>query len=457
MYSIENKYKESVRYLEYFKDEDKIPFKFTAGQKQIFQIVANTYPKRVQIISCTQYGKSLTIALGILCSAVLGGKKWAIIAPSSRQSMIIMNYIIQHIFDNVIFFSQLEIDSSLEKLKRERTRNRLVFKGGGEIMVLSADSNNKKKAGEALMGFGAPNIAIDESSLIDDDIYAKIVRMVGGSKDNFLIEIGNPFKRNHFFETTKDTTYEHISIGYEQALREGRMTVDVIEKAKRLPFFDVLYECKFPQAEMVDDKGYYLLLTDDVIDEAIKRTVVPKGKMRIGVDVGRGGDSSVFVLRYNNYAKVLEKNKIKDLMQQVKRIEYYSKELGIPYNEFYIDDIGVGSGVTDRCFELDMDVNPIRVAGSAVDKERYKNIRAEIYWLAREWLLDGEKEKNVGLQSIKDFYELSKTRYKEDSASRLQIQDKGIIKKAVGHSPDVADALALTFARQETEPEVFIL
>jgi hypothetical protein len=47
------------------------------------------------------------------------------------------------------------------------------------------------------MGFGAPNLALDESALMDDDIYATAIRMVGGTKGHFVVEIGNPFRRNH--------------------------------------------------------------------------------------------------------------------------------------------------------------------------------------------------------------------------------------------------------------------
>ena len=54
---------------------------------------------------------------------------------------------------------------------------------------------------DGVLVHNSPNIVLDESSLIDDDIYAKIKRMLGGHEDNFIFEIGNPFHRNHFFKT----------------------------------------------------------------------------------------------------------------------------------------------------------------------------------------------------------------------------------------------------------------
>ena len=143
------------KYLDLFINEQtKLPFEFADFQVEMFNTIANRYPRFNHIITPTQVGKSLIIALGIIVSACLGGYKWAIVAPSNKKTMIIMNYIIQHLFDNTLFYSQLEIETSMEKLKRERTKTRLVFKGGGEIFVVSADSKNKKNAGQALMGFG---------------------------------------------------------------------------------------------------------------------------------------------------------------------------------------------------------------------------------------------------------------------------------------------------------------
>jgi len=440
--------------LQYIKNPDTgLPFNFSEGQKEIFKIIVSRWPVYNHIITPTQYGKSLIVASGILVSAAIGGQKWAIVAPTYKKAKIIMNYIIQHAFDSVYFYSQLTVDSSLEKLKRERTRERIVFKGGGEIFIVSAEAGNKKKAGEALMGFGAPNLALDESSLIDDDIYATALRMVGGSKQKFVVEIGNPFKRNHFFRTSKDPDYNHIWIDYHRAIREGRMDMDFIKKMKVLPFFSILYECLFPEQEMVDIKGFTVLVSEKTIDAKIEKKVTPVGRPRLGVDIGRGGDKSVFVVRYDNYAEILEKNEVIDLMYQVKRIQYYKEKLKIKDNDIFVDDIGVGGGVTDRCLELEIMLSPVKVGESAIEKDKYKNAKAEINWAMKEWL----EEDHTALQEHKDFYEICYIKYKEDSSSKLLIEPKEDLRKVLGHSPDTPDALALTFYTPLTVPEFFVV
>jgi len=70
----------------------------------------------------TQYGKSLVVALAVIIRAVLYNERFLIVAPSEKKAKIIMGYIIDHIGDNLIFKSQLEIDGkdTFERLKREK-------------------------------------------------------------------------------------------------------------------------------------------------------------------------------------------------------------------------------------------------------------------------------------------------------------------------------------------------
>ena len=85
----------------------------------------------------------------------------------------------------------------------------------------------------------------------------------------------------------------------------------------------------------------------------------------------------------------------------------------------------------------------------ALNSDRYLNRRAEMYDLMREWMADP-----AGVQ-IPDTDELhgdlaapmrgpGATRF--DSAGRLVLEAKEHIKERLGFSPDLGDALALTFA-----------
>src|SRR6056297_2262316 len=119
-----------------FKVNQK-PLIITPTQENIMEIIAERKHKRVITILPTQYGKSLIVALAVLLRVVSLPEKWIIAAPSDKKAKIIMGYLIDHLFDSPIFYTQLEIDNSerFERIKRERSKNRLTFKRGGEVLT----------------------------------------------------------------------------------------------------------------------------------------------------------------------------------------------------------------------------------------------------------------------------------------------------------------------------------
>lgn len=423
------------------------------GQQEIFNTILYLKSPRVQAIAPTQYGKSLTVALATLLSAVSMGEKWTIIAGSEKKALIIMRYVIDHIFDDQLFTEQLELDSSnqLDRLKRERSRTNITFKTGGGVQVLTLDARNTKRSIEAAMGFGGNRLILDESSLIEDRLYSTVKRMLGGYKysDTFLFEIGNPFYRNHFLRTWQGTRYKKIFIDYKQGLEEGRFSPEFIEEMREEAFFDVLYECKFPDADAIDARGYRSLLSDTELLASFVGDVPKTGELRLGVDIGGGGDYNVYVLRSREYAWVESKNRSNDTMTNVSEVQRIIKDYGVKPEAIFIDDIGVGRGVADRLKELGISINGVSVGSPAVDKTRYKNIKAEISWLLRSWIVNGGK-----LEDIQGFRQLLWIKYKVSTDKVIQIEPKQDLITRTGKSPDYADALALTFATGKARPSV---
>ena len=111
----------------------------------------------------------------------------------------------------------------------------------------------------------------------------------------------------------------------------------------------------------------------------------------------------------------------------------------------YIDSIGIGAGVVDRLLEQGMGcVEGINVARSASDPDKFRNLRAELWWEMREWL---NQDSSVQIPDDDSLHgELTALGYKYDSSSRLQIESKDDLKKRGLRSCDLADAMALTFA-----------
>ncbi len=164
----------------------------------------------------------------------------------------------------------------------------------------------------------------------------------------------------------------------------------------------------------------------------------------IGQDIARyGDDSSVAAVRRGNKIFWLDHWAKTNLMHTtgkiVNLIDRFKPSL------VNLDIIGLGSGVYDRLIELKykqiQDVN-VAEAARGEDREKYANLRAEIYKNL------SSKFEN-GVISIPDDLELiaqlSSIKYKINSRGQLQMESKEDMKKRGTKSPDKADALALAF------------
>lgn len=434
-----------------FKNEKGEPLEATPQQCDLFNVIWKRKHSLNHVMNHTRWGKSLFIGLAVLLRIATFPEKWAIVAPSIEKARIIMDYVIQHAFDNEYIKSKLEIEKgeTLEQLRRKRTKDRLNFKHSdntiGEVFIIGVDSNNKVKAGEAVMGYGAANVVLDEAALIDDEMEGKVFRMLAdNASDYFYLKVGNPFTRGHFLKSWRDPAYWKMNATYIEGLKEGRLTNEFIDMAKGKPNFDILFANKFPAADMVDKDGWTPLLTDDEIEQAMVPELLPMfGQRRVGLDVAEGGANfNAFVLRSENFAIVLRKDNESNLMTTVGNAQQILKKLDVPFEELYIDAIGVGAGVADRFLEQRMNIKRVKVSTEPIDSGNFYNLKAEAYWALRDWIKAGGK-----LKTHPDWWQLAAIKYKvRDSSGRMMIMPKDEMRKRGIESPDVAEAFMLTFA-----------
>jgi hypothetical protein len=163
---------------------------------------------------------------------------------------------------------------------------------------------------------------------------------------------------------------------------------------------------------------------------------------KMGVDPARfGDDRTVIVIR--QMEKVIRKDIFNslDTMQIAGNVLRIAKEERVHAQNINVDEVGIGAGIVDRLREQGWRVNGVNVGTKANDDEHYFNLRAELYAdKVKNWLKTGS------LTNDEDWYELANIKYKFDSSGRLQLEKKEDMKKRGLPSPDVADALMLTFA-----------
>lgn len=410
----------------------------TQGQVDIFGAIVLRKSNRIHIMTSTQYGKSLIVALACLVLSCIEGELVSIPAPTEEKAKIIMRYYLQHLGDHPIFYNQLEKGDKVDKLIMETSRDRLVLRNRGGVFILSVHASDSQKGFEAAMGEGSRVVIQDESALIPDPIEATVFRMIAGKKDAVYVKIGNPFYRNHFYRSSKDPRYLQIFIDYKQGIREGRYDIDFIEEARTKPNFDILFGCQFPADDAITNDGYIKLLTDTELKNCQILEPLHAGYLVLGVDPAAGGDNSTIVLRSANNQEVLFDQKVPDVMNLVGiTADFYRR-----YNAqiVLVDKTGVGQGVYDRLKEMGFETRGINFGEKADDDTAFYNLKAELYWKQRKWLLSGGR-----LVKNKGWDEFENIRYK-NKEGRVLIQPKEELFKLGIASPNCVDAAVLTQA-----------
>lgn len=413
----------------------------TEGQLLIFSALVLKKSNRIQIITSTQYGKSLIVALACIILSCIDGELISIPAPSEDKARIIMRYYLQHLGDHPLFTAQLEKGDKIDKLLMETTKDRLILRNRGGVFILSVQAHNSQKGFEAAMGEGSKYVIQDESSLIPDAIESTIFRMIAGKKDAMYVKIGNPFYRNHFYKSSQDPRYLQVFIDFKQGLKEGRYNYDFIEEARGKPNFDILFACKFPDEAAMTADGYLRLITDTELERVIVEPTEHTGFNILGIDPAAGGDNSTMVLKSANLQEVLFDQKLNDVMDLCGVAADIVRRDNV--HMVIVDKTGIGQGVYDRLKQMDIAVQGISFGEKAED-EMFQNLKAELYWKQRKWMLSGGR-----LIKYKGWQEFMTIRYK-NRLGKIMIQPKEELLKEGIQSPNCVDAAVLTQYVSET-------
>ena len=121
--------------------------------------------------------------------------------------------------------------------------------------------------------------------------------------------------------------------------------------------------------------------------------------------------------------------------------------MGVPRVVINVDTGGIGASPVDWLRHNNYDVNAINFGSDPVNKQRYKNLRAEMWGRMREWL----KESGCIFDDQRLIDDLTGVEYDYTPTNQILLESKKSMKERGLASPDSADALALTFAIQMNE------
>jgi hypothetical protein len=297
---------------------------------------------------------------------------------------------------------------------------------------------------DALRGVRLDGVVIDEVANIRPEVWNDIIQPALSDRKGWALFIGTPAGINLFSElfyrasSLPDWYATRYTVHDTDAL--DPVEVERLERDMPETAFAREYLCDFSAAG-----SDQLISMSDV--EAASKVVYRDGDviespLVVGVDPARfGDDRSVIVLRQGLR---MEKPMIHHGVDNMQLAGLVAQVIDDRDPDAVFIDVGGGAGVIDRLRQLDYYIVEVPFGGKANQPNLFVNRRAEMWWQVKEWLSNGGSiPNNTDLKA-----ELSTPTYWFDAIGKRCLESKDEIKKRLqgGGSPDIADALALTFA-----------
>lgn len=314
-------------------------------------------------------------------------------------------------------------------------------------------SANSEEIGRALSGLHSefPFILLDETGSMPIQVGQKATQIfTGGVKDALIMQAGNPTATDGMLYnscTTEADIWDVVTITADpdDPKRTPRVDIDhareMIDKYGRdNPWVMATILGEFPPG------GINTLIALNDVEHAMRRKPADEGwklaQKRLGIDVARFGDDRTVIFPRQgmvsfNYVE-MRNARTTDIAARV--IQAKTKWEG---EIEYVDGTGgYGGGVIDSMIQGGYSPIEVLFNGKA-DDARYYNKRTEMWFRMAEWVKRGILP-NCG--TLKKELVAPTYTYKN---GKMLLEPKDQIKERLGFSPDVADALALTFCHPE--------
>jgi hypothetical protein len=316
----------------------------------------------------------------------------------------------------------------------------------------------RKENPEALQGFHAPALlfVLDEASGVVEEVFEAAEGALSTPHARVLM-LGNPTRTSGTFyashhQDRAQYTALHFRSQDSPLVDPGYRDRLVVKWGVGSNVVRVRADGEFPRQE--DDVLISLEWTEPCVT---RERQSGQGVRRLGVDVARyGTDRTAMVLRHGHVVEQIAIAAKQDTMQTVGAIV----AVVVPWQieEIDVDVIGLGAGVYDRLAELrargqlPCTVVPVNVAEAPPvhpqpGEPRPRRLRDYLWLEVARWLRDEQPVFGApDRQACQDLAgELASVCYGIESNGLLVVEDKDAMRKRLGHSPDLADALCCSF------------
>lgn len=319
---------------------------------------------------------------------------------------------------------------------------------------------NAEEQGRVLSGThsGFVFFLIDESGDINPSVGRAAEQGMAGVRRGLIAQAGNPTSLDGLLydstvQNRKKWQIVEISADPLDPKRTPRVPIawaqEQIDKYGRdNPWLMSYVLGKFPPG------GMNTLMSVELVAASLGRHIrlerysfAPK---IVGVDTARFGDDRTVIFRRQGLAsftpEIMRNARSEEIAGRVALEAKRRKTDDEPAWEadaIFVDGTGgYGAGTVDALRLANWQPIEVQFAGKPNDM-KFGNKRAEVWWKLKEWIEDGGC-----LPNLPDLLrELTAPQYYVNKG-KLWIEEKEQIKKRLGYSPDLADALACTFAQE---------
>jgi phage terminase large subunit len=426
-------------------------------QADVLEFLGKPGRKRIAMKACAGPGKTAVLAWAgwhrLACFA----------APNEHPKGAAVSITSDNLRDNLwAELARWQNESPFLLQAFEWQKQRIIARDHPETWFLAAKGWSKsadtETIGRTLSGQHAryPFYLIDESGDIPPNMLKSAEQGLTSCEDGLIITAGNTTSQTGMLYEVTTRNREHwevisITADPDDPKRTPRVDADWAREQIQLygrenPWVMAYILGQFPPGSI------NALLSIDEVEAAMNRHLRPESydwaQKRLGVDVARFGDDRTvifprqglvawqpIVMRHARGSSVSV-----DIASRVmaKKLEW-GAEL-----EFFDDTVGWAHGAVDVMRAAGLSPYAIQFDKTANDP-RYYNMRAEMWMKMADWIKAGGCIPNIP----ELITELTSPTYTFQSGKFL-LESKDQIKKRLGKSPDLADALALTFSIPDT-------
>lgn len=294
---------------------------------------------------------------------------------------------------------------------------------------------------DAMRGLYLDGVVLDEVADMKPYVWGEVIRPALADRKGWALFIGTPKGINLFHELYETALADPT---WYAALYRADET-DILDPAELEAAKATMSDAQYRQEFLCDFQAASdnVLITIDLVSRAAHRTIVERdiqgAPKVIGVDVARFGDDRSCIFKRQGLCA--HPPKILSGTDNMALAGMVATEIAQWHPDAVFVDAGRGEGVIDRLRQLGHAVIEVPFGGKP-SSTAYKNKRAEMWDALRAWLEAGGSIPNI--TELKS--EMASVTYAFDAAGRMVLEPKDELKERGLPSPDLADALALTFA-----------